>query len=69
MLFIKNTTGRDYYDHKSEFTFIENELLTEREFNIFCPSLSINLFTKVKVKKCDTYKCFGVRFECSNSGD
>ncbi len=69
MVYIKNTSNRDYYDYKSEFTFVPNELLTEREFDIFCPSLSPSLFTKVNVKKCNTYKFFGVRFEATNSAD
>lgn len=69
MIYIKNTTGRDYYDHNSEFTFVQNELLTEREFNVFCPSFSPKLFTKVKVKKRNTYKFFGIRFENDNSAD
>lgn len=63
MTYIKNNTGRQFYDYKSEFTFVEDELLTEREFEIFCPSLKIENFTKVHVKKADTYMFFGVRFE------
>lgn len=69
MLYIKNTTGRQFYDHKSQFTFVEDELLTMNEFEIFCPSLNIVNFTKVNVKKADTYIFFGVRFECDKGAD
>lgn len=68
MLYIKNTTGRDIYDHKSAFTFIENELLTEEEFSVFCPSLNKSAFTKVNVKQSKTFTFFGVRLEKDNSG-
>lgn len=62
MIYIKNTTGRCIYDHKSQFTFVEDEILTMSEFEIFCPSLNLADFTKVNVKKKDTHTCFGVRF-------
>lgn len=69
MLYIKNTTGRQFYDHKSEFTFVEDELLTVKEFEIFCPSLPLAAFTKVHVKKADTYTIFGIRFEYDKGAD
>lgn len=69
MLYIKNTTGRQFYDHKSEFTFVKDELLTAKEFEIFCPSLCLANFTKVHVKKRDTYTMFGVRFEFDKGAD
>ena len=69
MVYIKNTTGHDLYDHKSEFTFIENELLTKREFEIFCPSLSMKGLSTINISKNKTCRFFGVRFECHNSGE
>lgn len=63
MLYIKNNSGRDIYDHKSEFTFIENELLTPKEFEVFMPSFSEKLFQKVNISKNKTCTFFSVRFE------
>lgn len=68
MRYIKNTTGNDIYDHKSEFTFISEELLTEEEFSVFCPSLNKSMFSIVNVKKSNVNEFFGVRKEISNSG-
>lgn len=54
---------KDAYDHKSEFNLVRNELLTEREKTLFCPSLKDDLFETVQVKKSNTYIFFGCRFE------
>ena len=70
--YIKRTRGntltyyrakKDAYDWKTEFNLIKNELLTEKEKNIFCKNFSDNLFEKVQVKKTNTYFSFGCRFE------
>lgn len=63
MLYIKNNTGRDIYDHKSEFTFVPNELLTRKEFEVFMPSFSEKSFEKVNISKNKTHRFFAVRFE------
>lgn len=68
MMYIKNNTGHDIYDHKTEFTFIDGELLTEEEFSIFCPSLDKTYFPIVNLKKSSVFMFFGVRLERVDSG-
>lgn len=54
---------KDAYDRKTEFNLVRNELLTEREKSLFCPTLKDSLFEIVQVKKSNTYIFFGCRFE------
>lgn len=59
----------DAYDRKTEFNLVRNELLTEREKILFCPSLKEDLFETVQVKKTETYFFFGCRFEDGKEWD
>jgi hypothetical protein len=64
MIYIKNTTGHDIYDWQSQFTFLNNEILTEREFQIFMPLSKPQDFTRINIPKSKTTRYFGVRYEC-----
>lgn len=68
MQYIKNTSEQDIYVQSTGYMFYKNELLTDEEFSLFCPSLDKSLFTRVNVKKSDTIVFRGIRTEYNNSG-
>lgn len=65
MRYIKNTSSQDIYVQSTGYMFYKNELLTDEEFSVFCPSLDKSLFSRVSVKKSDTIVVHGVRLEYS----
>lgn len=50
------------YDHKTGYTTVKNELLTEKEKDKRFPTLSAKCFTQIEANPNATYMFFGARF-------
>ena len=63
MKYYKALEDRDYFKHNGIDATIKGELITETEMKKRGLPLSSN-FVPVEIKKTDTYKAFGCRWEC-----
>lgn len=62
MMYYRSTA--EMTDHFTGWTVIKNELVTDRERDKRFPNLPDYIFTRVKINSRDTYKTFGIRFQC-----
>ena len=54
----------DVYDHKSGYTAIADELVTETERKKRFSTISLKAFEVVEIPKNNTFMIFGVRKQC-----
>lgn len=62
MMYYKSNS--EMMDKVTGWTVIKNELVTDRERDKRFPNLPDYIFTRVCLSSRDTYKTFGIRFQC-----